>query len=187
MARNKKHKIGRLLSFNQHKKRFGAKALTDNMLGIDIDELKYQIIAGNGKTYTHGSAKDIKQHIAALRKEFVGEPELIFYHAQLIVLIRREFKTVEMYDKFDMLWREDSDFLLKNMSIRWLVAASDTFAEMSRNSTEKALALAVALLINTIKLSETERFLQETEYASDKEERKKTLETKRVALFEAWW
>ena len=184
MARKKKHKIARLLSFNQHKKRFGAKALTDNMLGIDIDALKGQIITGNGKTYTHGAEKDVKQHVADLRKEFVGAPELIFYHAQLIVFIRREFKTAEMYDKFDTLWREESDFLLKNMSIRWLVSASDTFADMSRDPTEKALALAVALLVNTIKLSETERFLQETDNASDNEARKQILESERVALFE---
>jgi hypothetical protein len=47
----------------------------------------------------------------------------------------------------------------KNLNIRWLVSACDTFADHSTNESERALALATTVLANTVKAYETENVM----------------------------
>lgn len=184
MVARKKSKLEKLLSFNQHKKRFGAKELSKNLAQVDYNRLKATTINDRDIAYTHGSEKSLHQHIENLRSEFAGQSELLHYHAKLIVLIRREFDTSENVQLLNHLWLAETEFLLKSLNTRWLVAAADTFAEHSQDRAEKTLALSISMLVNTLKLVETERFLQCAEHLSDNKERLEQLSTSRVSLFD---
>ncbi len=184
MAIRKKTRLERLLSFNQHRKRKGADKEFQKIIAVNIAELKSNIIEGEEVNYTYGSSKDISQHIADLRDEFIGKSELLYYHAQLIVYIRREYKVKENYSAFETLWAEEQDFLLANLNTRWIVSAADTFIDYADSSLVKALAMNVVTLVNTIKINETERYLQNQQTAQDDIEKLVTLKTVRVPLFD---
>ena len=90
MSPRKKTKLERLLSFNQHRRRFGG---SQNFSRIeDLTTRRNSIIQGTKKTYTHGSSKNLSEHLESLKDEFVGDSELCYVVAKTIVLIRRESK-----------------------------------------------------------------------------------------------
>lgn len=184
MAARKKSRLERWLSFNQHRKRFGAAQVAASLQNSDYSALKTKLIADTEQTYTHGADKDLSQHLHNLRAEFAGQAELLYYHAQLIVLMRREYQVAEQFAQFERLWDAEGDFLRQHLNTRWLISAADTFADYSTDSNTRALAVAASLLVNTIKLQETERYLQATETLSDQPERQQQLQTGRVALFD---
>lgn len=184
MAARKKSRFERWLSFNQHRKRFGAANAAATLQSSDYSELKSKLIGDTEQIYTHGADKDISQHLQHLRSEFAGQSELLYYHAQLIVLIRREYQVAEQFAQFERLWNTESEFLREHLNTRWLISATDTFADHSTDPTTRSLALAASLLVNTIKLQETERYLQATEQLADQPERRQQLQTGRVALFD---
>lgn len=184
MAARKKSRLERWLSFNQHRKRFGAEKAALALQNSDYSTLKNKLITDVEQTYTHGADKDISQHLHNLRAEFAGQVELLYYHAQLIVLIRREYQVAEQFALFERLWDAESDFLLQHLNTRWLVSAADTFADYSHDDSIRSLALAASLLVNTIKLQETERYLQTAEHLSDDPSRQQQLQTGRIALFD---
>ena len=183
MAR-KKTRLERLFSFNQHRKRFGADKFKLTQSADELRAMKERLIEGTAPHYTHGADKDISQHLANLRGEFAGQSELLYYHAQLIVMIRREFKLDEHVNQFEQLWANESDFLLEQLNTRWLVSAADTFADHALEPLARTLALNASLLANTVKMQETERYLQQAGQLSDQAERKEALQTGRVPLFD---
>ncbi len=162
MKRNKT-KFEKWFSLSRHKRRNQASVVGDELINIDFDYQKTQIITGNEITYTHGSAQDVLEHCANLRSEFIGSSELCLTHAKLIVLIRREFKEKYYFTLFEELWNQEQKHLIKNLNTRWLIAAADTFADYSSNPKTQALALSCALLINTLKIIETERLINESQ------------------------
>jgi len=180
MVKRRKTKLEKLFSFNQHKKRFGVKAIQSEL--EDVEELKEKIISGEALTYTHGSDKNVQVHIKALRSEFSDQPELLYYHAKLIVLIRREANLKKNLSLFEQLWEDEIDFLLKNLNTRWMVSAADTFVDYSDDPLAKTIAMNVITFVNTIKLVETERYLQANELNEDNTNRLESLQTSRVSL-----
>lgn len=180
----KKSRLERFFSFNQHRKRFGAKKVTSQLQTVDFEKLKNTIIQGQTVGYTHGSSKDLATHFADLKQEFTNQSELLYYHAKLIVLIRREYKTSEYFSQFDYLWQTEYEFLLNTLNTRWLVSAADTFADHATDSLTKALGLTTSLLINTIKLTETERYLQNSDQYSDNSIKLNELKNRRIDLFD---
>lgn len=182
MSVRKKTKLERLLSFNQHRKRKGASKTFQNMNGIDLLTLKEKLISGDEIEYTHGSNKDIQTHIRDLKNEFIGQSELLYYHAQLIVLMRREFKVKENFALFEQLWKSQQDYLLTHLNIRWIVSAADTFVDYSSDPLARSMAMNVISLVNTVKMYETERYLQRAETTNDDATRLSTLQNKRVPL-----
>ncbi len=154
---NTLHKI---FSFSRWQRRFGATKLkVAAMHEEDMERLKTSIIDQGPAVLSRGSAKDILQHYSTLRQEFSGQPELCFHHAMLIVMLRREVDVPKTYARFEALWRDHGEWLLKNLNIRWLVSACDTFADHSTNESERALALATTVLANTVKAYETENVM----------------------------
>jgi len=184
MVKRRKTKLEKWLSFNQHKKRFGAGDIQNTLEDVDYQLLKEVTIEGENVCYTHGSDKKLETHIKKLKDEFTGESELLYYHAKLIVLIRREVSLKKNVKLFEQLWDQETRFLTKKLNTRWLVAAADTFADHSNVTENQAYALACSCLINTIKLNETERFLQNYDNAKDDKSRYVQLTQERVALFD---
>lgn len=184
MVARKKSRFERWLSWNQHRKRLGAKHVAQQLHSVDFETLKQQIIEGAQPEYTHGASKNLAEHSQQLRAEFAGQSELLYYHAQLIVLIRREFEVAANYARFEALWQHEGAYLLNELNTRWLVSAADTFADYASDPTARSLALSASLLINTIKIQETERYLHATEQTPINAQRLQTLQQGRVALFD---
>ena len=182
MAPRKKTKLEKFFSFNQHRRRFGAPSPVNETQGIT--SLKSTIIPGQKKVYTHGSSKNLKEHLKSLRDEFIGEPELCYVVAKKIVLIRRESKVSENFQSLEKLLKKENEFLFKKLNLRWLVSIADTISEHSESREERALALCATLLGNTVKIYETERFLEKNETSKDNPERLKLLQSSRVPLID---
>lgn len=99
--------------------------------------------------------KDLHSHFTNLQHEFLGQPLLCLYHAVLVVLLRRKFDSVNVFQAFEQLWQSEQDFLWHNLSLRWLVSSADTFVDFSPNPTRQAIFLNIPTLINTLKVYET--------------------------------
>lgn len=101
-----------------------------------------------------GCLADVEAHLAMLRRELSGQSVLLYYHNWLIVHLRRG---TDGYDQFQALWQAEHAYLVHHLSLRWLVSACDTIADLSPDAAQRATALCGALLANTVKLYETER------------------------------
>jgi hypothetical protein len=184
MGKRDKTKFEKWFSLSRHKRRTGAKELA-SLIATDFKSQRKQIIPGNEVVYTHGSSNDVSKHFEALREEFVGESELCYTHAKIIVLIRRDFEIDNHFKLFEQLWVEEKEFLLENLNTRWLIAATDTFADYSDDDAIKSLSIASVCLLNTVKLQESERFLTNADQCKDDKEKQNRLDNEeRFALFD---
>ncbi|MCO6178863.1 hypothetical protein [Ciceribacter sp. RN22] len=178
----KKTGLERFLSFNQHRKRWGARRHLPTE--VDFAVLKAAIVEGGEQQQTRGSEKSLDEHLANLRREFSGQSELVYHHAKLIVLLRREFRVKETFAQFKELWESEAEFLCEHLNIRWLVSAADTFADHDRDRAVRNAALLVSLLVNTVKVYETERFITAAAGNPVVDDRVELLQTELVPLFE---
>ena len=184
MGRRDKNRFEKWFSLSRHKRRAGAKQLSDQ-ISMDFHQQSKQLIADGDVVYTHGSGDDIEEHFIALMDEFSGQSELCYTHAKIIVLIRRDFEAKKHFKIFELLWQEEKDYLLKNLNTRWLISATDTFADYSNDNTVRSLSVACACLINTIKMQESERFITNAqECTDDKEKITKLDNSERFSLFD---
>ena len=169
--KRRKSSFEKWFSFSRHRRRFGAGALGTALEHEDLQALKKQVVAVAGaqeRVYAHGSAPDLAEHLLRLRTEFVGQPELLYRHAQLIVLVRREVDVRANCERFERLWLAETPFLC------------------SQDPVLRAMCLGAVALVNTVKLQETERLLlgQNALAAPDRPEALETLRTQRVNLFD---
>jgi hypothetical protein len=184
MGRRNKNRFEKWFSLSRHKRRSGAKQLSDQ-ISMNFHQQSKQLIAEGDTIYTHGSSDDIEEHFIALKDEFSGQSELCYTHAKIIVLIRRDFETIKHYDIFEQLWHEEKDFLLKKLNSRWLLAAADTMADCSDNDAVRGLSVACACLLNAVKIQESERYIANAQnYKDDKEKISQLDNGKRVPLFD---
>lgn len=183
MSRRNKTRIEKWFSFSRHKRRLGAKNLS-NLINTDFSQQKKILLSAGDIAYTHGSSKNLEEHFINLKKEFSGLTELHYTHAKIIVLIRRDYKAQEHFRIFENIWLQEKKYLLKNLNTRWLISATDTFADYSDDATTRALSLACACLFNTIKIQETERFFQHAEKFSDDAILIEQIQSERHALFD---
>lgn len=178
----KPSRLQRFLSLNQHRKRWGANRHVSR--DRSFTEMKTTISPNEGAMQTRGSEKSLAQHLTNLRGEFAGQPDLLWHHAKLIVLIRREFQTSAQYSEFRTLWEQESTFLKKNLNIRWLISACDTFSEHDDDPSVRSVGMMTSLLANTVKMQESERFITQSQNLSVDPLQVATLQEKLVPLFE---
>ena len=172
-------------SFSRHQRRSGAKRVS-SLISTDFKSQKKQIISGDSAiTPLYGSAKSLDGHLESLRKVFVGQSELCYTHAKIIVLLRREFKVEKHFKLLEQLWQEESKFLLKNLNFHWLLSASARFAENSNDKMVSSLGIATTCLQVSVRLAESERFLTNSMQCEDDKERQARLDSgERIELFE---
>lgn len=182
MARRQKTRFEKFFSFNQRKKRFGAAKFVQN--DVDFPALKAHILDLGEPVQTYGSDKSLDGHLNNLKREFSGQSELLYYHAQLIVLLRREFELTETYSKFKTLWEDEGEFLCEHLNIRWLVSACETFADHDPDPALRAVALQGSLLANIVKIYETERKLTVCENTDIDPDKAAKLHDELLPLFE---
>lgn len=184
MSRRDKSRFEKWFSISRHKRRLGARKLSDQ-ISMDFNKQKSKFIAKGEIIYTHGSANKLEDHFTALKNEFAGQSELCYTHAKIIVLIRRDCEAKNQYQIFEQLWYEEKDFLLKNLNTRWLIAATDTFADHSNYDSVRSLSVACACLLNTVKIQETERFITNAQNCEDDKRIIDKLDNEeRIALFD---
>lgn len=182
MPRRKKSAFERLLSFKQHRRRFGASKITAGR--ADFDRMKLEVVDTGCKSDTHGSENDLQAHLNNLRKEFHGATELEYYHAKLNVLLRRAFQTDETFRKFTDLWYAEHDFLIQHLNTRWLISAADSFIDHHPDPLTRAYAFNAVTLINTCKVYESERFACKTQTASPEPKQIEALQNGRTPFFD---
>ena len=92
MIHRRKSAFEKWFSFTRHRRRFGADAHTQQLDAQDYSQLRERIIVQDGEEakYAHGASVNLDEHLAKVRREFIGQSELLYQHAMLIVLIRRE-------------------------------------------------------------------------------------------------
>ena len=123
----------------------------------DLAALAATPMPGEERRYSFGRHDDLEAHIHMLAVEFAGASQLAFYHAVLIVLLRRGIETERTFQRFLDAWKEQGGTLLRELDSRWLVSACDTIVDFSTDDFERAIAVSATQTINTIKLYETER------------------------------
>lgn len=145
-------------------KKLGASHVVSSYSKKSYADMKRKILSEEEVEWVENSdkprLKDLSAHLKKVKIEFIDKPEICFYHATLVVLLRRGYKSKETYEEFEKLWETESDFLLNNLSLRWIVSACDTFVDHSPNPLRSAILLNVSTLINTLKTYETEKFLR---------------------------
>ena len=182
MPTRKKSKFENLFSFKRFKRRFGYKKF--ERTSVDFEKLKLTKISTKKTEYTHGSENDLEAHLLNLKKEFNGNTELEYYHAELNVFLRRGINTKQTFKKLSVLWENESDFLIEKLNTRWLISAADSFIDHDPNELSRAYAFSAVCLVNTCKLCETERFANNTEDIKFALNNLKQLSEKRVPLFD---
>ena len=184
MGRRDKTKFEKWFSLSRHQRRSGAKELS-SLISTNFKSQREKIISGDEVTYTHGSSNNVEEHFKALKEEFSGQSELCYTHAKIIVLIRREFETDNHFKLLEQLWFEEKEHLLKNLNTRWLIAATDTFADYSHDGAIKSLSVACVCLLNTVKIQESERFITNAQNCKDDDEKINRLDNEeRFSLFD---
>lgn len=180
--RKKPGRLRRFLSWNQHRKRWGARRHA--LASADLAALKARIIDAGAPVQTRGASKALDQHLQNLWREFSGQSEILFYHAELIVLIRRGHDVAATYRKFRQLWLEEGAFLRAHLNLRWLISATDTFAEHDDDASVRAVAMMASVLVNSVKMFESERYLTHASDAVVDQDRVAHLQDRLVPLFE---
>lgn len=183
--KRKKTRLEKWFSLNQHKRRKGGAQISDELATVDFDALKNSIIEGKSQNYTHGSAREVGEHLNDLKNEFIGQSELSYYHAKLIVLIRREIDTQQNFSRLEQLWSAETVFLLDELNTRWIVSAADTFADYSTDLLTRTFALNISSLVNSVKLCETERYINGSQSTTlNAEDSPVSLEKTRIGLWD---
>ncbi|CAD7023981.1 hypothetical protein REJC140_00392 [Pseudorhizobium endolithicum] len=178
----KKTKFENFFSFTRHQRRWGGRKHSE--LPDDLEGLKTILVETDARPAEMGQIKSLDKHVENLRIQFSGKPELLFHHAKLIVLVRREFDTKENYKRFRGLWDQESAFLRKQSDLRWLISAADTFADHDEDPLTRSIAMMTSLLVNTIKVCETDRFIRGCETAPVIGERIERINNGHRALFD---
>lgn len=182
MVRRKKSRIERFFSLNQHRKRWGARRHI--VAGPDLAAMRERIVEAGEPVQTHGADKSLDRHLADLRCEFSGQSELLFHHASLIVLIRREVRLAETLPEFERLWAQEAEFLCQNLNLRWLISAADTLADHAGDPQARAVAMMGSLLGNTVKISESDRYIHGAEALTPLPKRIEGLQAGLTPLFD---
>ena len=184
MSRRDKTRFEKWFSLSRHKRRSGAIDLSDQ-IATDFSHQKKIMIDGNETHYTHGSSDNLEEHFIALKDEFIGQSELCYTHAKIIVLIRRDFDSTNHFKLLEQLWKEEKDYLLKTLNIRWLISATDTFADLSDDESIKSLSIACSCLLNTVKIQESEHYITNFDSLVNDQEKITRLDNEeRIPLFD---
>ena len=146
--------------------------------------MRDRIIEAGDPAQTHGSEKTLDLHLAKLRREFSGQAELLFHHASLIVMIRREVLLADSIAQFNRLWAQEAAFLCRHLNLRWLISAADTLADHAQDPQARAVAMMASLLGNTVKVGESDRHIHGSEALNPRPERIAALQAGMVPLFD---
>ncbi len=108
-----------------------------------------------GPTWTE-RRPNLRKHFLMLQPEFAGKSRLAHLLACSIVTIRRS-EGAHGLALFFRIWETHGPEMGQQLTARWLVAVCDTLADHGRAPEQRAIGLCGSLLLNSVKLFETER------------------------------
>lgn len=120
--------------------------------------MKQRTVGPRGASERRENDDRLAAKLEELRRAFEGASELCYFHAELIVKIRRGVDASTNWTTFSSLWEQDSQYLCETLNSRWLISALDTYADHGQ-SLQQARALIQIAFFNSIRLAETERAL----------------------------
>lgn len=125
--------------------------------GIDFRPLKKSLVVGEAVA-PKVLRRNYADHLRKLRHQLNGKPELLLLHAQAISYLRRDTPHTEKALRiFRRLWDEEQDFLLRELPMRWLISALQTFHDHPKNDGEAIVGAVGFMYANLIKVYEAER------------------------------
>ncbi len=182
MPPRKKSRFESFFSLKQHRRRLSKNAV-QTPTG-SFASLRGQIVEAGVARQTRGSDDDLDRHFKALGAEFSGQSALLLEHARLNMLLRRKVSPKETYARFVEMWLQEQDYLLQHLNIRWMVSACDSVADWDPDPAARARALSASLLVNTVKMAESERYFTKTGGAIFDPDRVEGVQHNLVPLFE---
>jgi hypothetical protein len=96
-----------------------------------------------------------KRHM--LLGELAGQSELALLHGLLISHLRKHTYPDATPTLFLRLWVEEENWLLENLTTRWLISAVITFAKHGQTEADRTLAQSMNILFSLMKIYEAER------------------------------
>ena len=126
---------------------------------IDLKRLKDKRLPARKKVISRGNTRNARQKYADLCIEFAGDPELLAFYALIIALLRRRDCPPRFRKLFFRMWREEGEFLVANLPVRWLISSATTFADIGETPEQRVAGQAFALVFDLIKLHDSERSL----------------------------
>lgn len=115
-----------------------------------------EIIPGSPDETWAGRSRDLIAHFRKLQPEFAGASRLSHLLACCIVTLRKAPDCQAAHSLFWRILDEQFDVIRSELSLRWLVAISDTIADFGRDPGEIAIGLNASVFANTTKLHESE-------------------------------
>jgi hypothetical protein len=132
-------------------------SIVSRLLQTPLESLAKNTTISKGPNPKCGELTDLEKHMECLEKRFLGRSEILLYHALLNVKLRRGINTRDTLIRFRTLWTDYRSLLLSELNSRWLVSACDSIIDYFDEPEERITAMCGSLLVNTIKLYETER------------------------------
>ena len=149
--------LKKALSVKARRRRAGGRSVLAELMTADPATLLGRSVDASLHGDDVGANRaDLLNYLKAVEKEFHDKSEILLHHAKLIVLMRRDYRPEMCFRLFERMWQEHSAFLLKNLDLRWLLSANDTFLDLAPDREDRLVAGWTVVLANTIKLSETE-------------------------------
>jgi hypothetical protein len=132
--------------------------LLPDLSTIDLTSWKTHLVEAPDRDGTELRRQEIAEQKVLLQQQFSGQPELLFWHTLCISYLRRNTQvTAKANAIFRLMWEQESEFLLANLTPRWVVSALQTFFDHGVNEGERLAGLTGFLYGNLIKIYETER------------------------------
>lgn len=117
--------------------------------------MKQRVVPESDGTIRWGRIKDLDEHLRSLYAAFGGDSELCYFHAEVIVKIRRGIAPAVNIDHFFSMWSLEGEYLADNLDARWLVAAADTFIDYG-NESQQLIGSLISSFMNLLTMVETE-------------------------------
>lgn len=116
------------------------------------DSFLFAKIPGKKGTPIWDKNPDVVSHFIDIEREFWGGCRLLYFHACVIVCIRRKIHLDSALRCFFSLWSIYRQRLRKTLSIRWLISALDTLVDHGNSPIQKALAMNGSMFGTMIQL-----------------------------------
>jgi hypothetical protein len=101
---------------------------------------------------------EVEEHVRVQREQLGEVSDLFFEVVRRIIYLRRGLEVEANFARFDVLVKENVEALVEEMDTRWLVSICDTYMDFG-SPVDSRNAGMIVLLVNLVKLAETERMM----------------------------
>lgn len=127
---------------------------------LDVDLATFRSAQYQNQAASGRPRKNIHLHAEKLAYSFSGQSGLIYLNALCISYLRRDTPhTDHAKQLFHRIWREESETLLSQISMRWLISTLQTFLDHAENSQQQIIGASGYFYGNMVKIYEGERTL----------------------------